>query len=114
MGIGEAIEQRRWEGATEQIDRLAETLRNLADEIRRAEGLVLGARFPVRTSPRITGDGDTSRAVRPVTPGSAPGPGLGAQPARRPFPSCAICNSSRFTSLVTAMRSISIQYHSLR
>jgi N-acetylated-alpha-linked acidic dipeptidase len=49
-GIREAIEQREWEEATAQIERLAETLGALADGIRQAEGLLTGTRFPVRTS----------------------------------------------------------------
>ena len=49
-GIREAIERREWGEAAEQIERLAETLQGLAEEIRHAEGLLTGTRFPVRTS----------------------------------------------------------------
>jgi N-acetylated-alpha-linked acidic dipeptidase len=48
-GIREAIEQREWDEAALQIQRLGETLENLAEEIWQAAGLLTGLRFPVRT-----------------------------------------------------------------
>jgi len=41
-GVREAIEQRDWEEASEQIERIAGTLNGLADQIDRATGLVGG------------------------------------------------------------------------
>ncbi len=48
-GVREAIEERKWDEASEQIQRLAETLGRLTDAISDADGLLKGSKYPVRT-----------------------------------------------------------------